>query len=79
MNWIKNVCNTALKFSQYNPNLTFVRFRYYADKIEKGGFIRRHGYNEKIIQKGLLPHKDNGRQLPIPTYRYVAVSIKVIR
>lgn len=68
MNWIKNACNSALKFNHYNPNLTLVRFRYYADKIEKG-FIRRYGYEERINQSGLLPHKDNGRRIPMPIYR----------
>uniref|UniRef100_A0A336M0V8 Large ribosomal subunit protein mL51 n=1 Tax=Culicoides sonorensis TaxID=179676 RepID=A0A336M0V8_CULSO len=69
MNWAKNIYNAALKLSSYNPNLTFVRYRYYTDKIQNGGFIRRYGYKEKIIQEGLLPHKDNGRKLPMPAYR----------
>lgn len=71
MNFVKNICNTTLKLTNNSPYLTFVRFRYYADKIASGGFIRRYGYNEKIIQSGLLPHKDNGRKIPIPAYRCV--------
>lgn len=69
MNWLKNLYNIGLKFSNYNQNLKFVRFRYYSDKVEKREVIRRYGYKERIIQDGLLPHKENGRKIPIPAYR----------
>lgn len=52
----------ALQFQQ-------VRFRYFAEKIEKGPIIRRYGLKEKILQRGLLPRLDCGRKLPIPAYR----------
>ncbi|XP_067012703.2 large ribosomal subunit protein mL51 [Anabrus simplex] len=51
------------------PQLTTVRFRYHADKIAKGPLLRRYGYEEKILQKGLLPRLNTGKPLPMPQYR----------
>lgn len=53
----------------FNPSLTFVRTRYYADQIAKGPLLRRYGYKDDIIQKGLLPRLNNGQKMPIPTYK----------
>ncbi|XP_037029343.1 39S ribosomal protein L51, mitochondrial [Bradysia coprophila] len=64
MSWLQN----AIK-SVWSPQLTTVRFRYYADKIAKGPIKRRYGYIDPISPKGLLPHRTDARPLPIPTYR----------
>lgn len=69
MNWIKNVCSNALRFAIYNPQITTVRTRYYAEKIAKGPLIRRYGYKERLLQSGTLPHRDDGRKILMPEYR----------
>lgn len=53
----------------FNPNLMFSRTRYYADKLSRGPLIKRYGYKDDIIHKGLLPRIDNGQKLPMPTYK----------
>lgn len=54
----------------FNPELTTVRFRYHADKVAKGPVPRRHGYEEKLFQSGLLPRKVSvDKALPMPTYK----------
>lgn len=60
--------NKALQ-NLFHPQLMQVRFRFFADKIAKGPLIRRHGYKDDIVPRGLLPHKDTGRQLPMPLYK----------
>ena len=52
----------------FNPNLIITRSRYYESKIAKGPLIKRYGYKDDIVQRGLLPRLDNGRKLPMPTY-----------
>lgn len=68
MSWINNTVSNVLK-SIWKPQITSVRFRYHADKEANGPLLRRYGYKETILQRGLLPRKDNGLALPIPTYR----------
>nr|CAG4651492.1 EOG090X0JAK [Simocephalus serrulatus] len=47
-----------------------VRFRYHADKVARGAVPRRHGYEDKIFQKGLLPRTiDSDKALGIPDYK----------
>lgn len=54
----------------FTPEWTAVRFRYHADKVARGPFPRRHGYEDKIFQRGLLPRTiDANKALPIPTYK----------
>ncbi|KAG8251669.1 39S ribosomal protein L51, mitochondrial [Homalodisca vitripennis] len=48
--------------------LQSVRFRYHADKLAKGKLIRRFGYEEKMLERGTIPHVD-GSRLPHPIYR----------
>jgi len=68
INILKNVFTRA-PIRQFTPQITSVRYRYHADKIARGPLLRRYGYEEKIWRGGLLPHKDNGRKLPMPYYK----------
>lgn len=50
------------------PQVSTVRYRYHAEKVANR-HVRRYGYKEKIFTTGILPHKDDGKELPLPTYR----------
>ncbi|XP_029171403.1 39S ribosomal protein L51, mitochondrial [Nylanderia fulva] len=67
MSWIVNSVRAVV--NTWTPQVTPVRFRYYADKVAKGPFIRRHGYEDPIDMRGLLPRLKNAERLPMPVYR----------
>lgn len=70
MSRISTIVQTSINFlSNWTPRLTTVRHRYHAEKIAKGPLVRRHGYEEKIIQGGLLPRIKGAPKLPMPEYR----------
>lgn len=53
----------------WTPQLTIVRHRYYSEKLAKGPLLRNYGYEEKLHNKGLLPHIVHGKRLPTPLFR----------
>lgn len=63
MNSVRTIVNT------WTPQVTPVRFRYYADKLARGPTIRRYGYKDPIDMRGLLPRLKNAKKLPMPIYR----------
>jgi len=68
MSWLQNAISNAVKLV-WSPQLTTVRYRYHAEKVARGPLLRRYGYSELIKPQGLLPHRSDGRPLPMPTYR----------
>ncbi|XP_076249768.1 mitochondrial ribosomal protein L51 [Calliopsis andreniformis] len=66
MSWFMNTVRTVV--SAWTPQVTSVRFRYYAEKIAKGPLVRRYGYKDPINIKGLLP-RNSDKKLPMPIYR----------
>ncbi len=62
--------NVFPDISSSSVSWTAVRFRFHADKVAKGLKIHRHGYDELIFKKGLLPRNIYpDRALPIPDYK----------
>nr|CAG4638862.1 EOG090X0JAK [Cyclestheria hislopi] len=53
----------------FAPQLTSVRFRYHVEKVERGPALRRYGYTEKLLQRGMLPHVASDEKLPMPEYK----------
>lgn len=53
----------------WTPQVTAVRYRYHADKLARGHVPRRYGYEESIIQEGMLPRIKDAKPLCIPKYR----------
>lgn len=58
------------KISSFLPEKTTVRFRYHAEKIARGPLVGRYGYEEKIIQSGMLPRGKDCKKLSMPNYVY---------
>nr|CAG4642206.1 EOG090X0JAK [Eurycercus lamellatus] len=53
-----------------SPLWTSVRFRYHADKVAKGPALRRYGYEDKVVRRGLLPRLEwMDKPLPMPEYK----------
>lgn len=52
----------------WSPPLSQVRFRFHQDKIDAGPLARKHGYEEKIFKKGVLPHVKHEKHLPVKQY-----------
>ncbi|CAH1110256.1 unnamed protein product [Psylliodes chrysocephalus] len=56
-------CNSLL------PLKSKERYRYHAERIAEGPRIRRYGYDDRMLQSGLLPRVKDGESLPIPLYK----------
>lgn len=50
------------------PPVSQVRYRFHKDKIDAGPLVRRYGYEEKILNRGPLPHVKHDKHLPGPQY-----------
>nr|CAG4652331.1 EOG090X0JAK [Triops cancriformis] len=59
----------GLASAVWNPQVTALRFRYYAEQVAKGPTLRRYGYKELLFQGGTLPRIPSGKRLPMPEYR----------
>lgn len=66
MSWVLKTIHTTM--NAWVPQVIPRRFRYYADKVARGPYLRRYDYKDPINMKGLLPRADN-KKLPMPTYR----------
>lgn len=53
----------------WSPQLTTLRFRYHAEKIARGRLLRRFGYENPVLQSGMLPRIKDAEPLPMPKYR----------
>lgn len=68
MNFLKTFSVLEIAKKVVSVQVQCVRYRYHAEKLAKGKLIRRFGYEEKILERGTLPHVD-GERLPLPIYR----------
>ncbi|XP_055903269.1 39S ribosomal protein L51, mitochondrial [Eupeodes corollae] len=70
MSWLINSLKKVTSISQpWCAAVTATRQLSYAERQARGPLVRRHGYKERILQGGLLPHWDNNQKLPMPDYR----------
>ncbi|XP_037803770.1 39S ribosomal protein L51, mitochondrial-like [Penaeus monodon] len=53
----------------WTPQVTSVRHRYHADKLNRGPLMKNYGFEDRLHTKGLMPHVVHGKRLPIPVYR----------
>lgn len=54
----------------WSPPVSQVRFRFHKDKIDAGPLLRRFGFEEKILNRGMLPHVKHERHLPGNQYKH---------
>lgn len=62
--WMTIMTESLQRFWQ--PQLTTVRYRYFANKRP---LVRRYGYEDYLFKGGVLPRIVSGKKLPMPTYR----------
>lgn len=67
MSWIVNSVRTAI--NTWTPQVISVRYRYHADKLARGPFVRRYNYKNPIDMRGLLARDSDKRVLQLPLFR----------
>lgn len=53
----------------WTPMVTSVRHRYHAERKARKPLLRNYGLKETLLNKGLMPHVEHTRRLPIPLFR----------
>lgn len=69
MSWFNGIKHILPRVNIWYPQIEIVRYRYHAEKVARGPITRRFGYDDQILQRGLLPRLPKAGPLPIPMYR----------